>query len=104
MIEFTKGYKTSDGKLVATIAEAQLHELTTLLSGKVTQGEQSTTVAKYILENKDKFVDILTTTATSKPKARSVNGGKKNRKPTVITNATVSIGSTSNATQPSTVA
>jgi hypothetical protein len=100
MIEFTKGYKTSDGKLVATIAEAQLHELTLLLSGTTHQEN----VAKYILDNKDKFVDILTTTATSKPKARSVNGGRKNRKPTVITNAAVTIGSTSNATQPATVA
>jgi hypothetical protein len=97
MIEFTKGYKTSDGKLVATVAEAQLHELT-ILTSKVS--DHPDTLAKYILENKEKFVDILTTTATSKPKARSVNGGRKNRKPTVITNATVSIGSTSNATQP----
>lgn len=81
MIEFTKGYKTSDGKLVATGAEAQLHELKLLL-GNVPSAivEHPEIVSHFVLENKEKFVDILTTTSSSKPKARSVNGGKKNRK------------------------
>lgn len=39
------------------------------------------TVARFIIENADKIIDILTTTATSKPKARKINGGTKVRKP-----------------------
>lgn len=100
MIEFTKGYKTSDGKLIATIGEAQLHELgilfgTPMDKSLVLNPENRVVISKFLLDNKDKFIDILTTTANSKPKARTVNGGRKNRK-TVITNAAVSIGSTSN--------
>ena len=81
MIEFTKGYKTSDGKLVATINEAQLYELVMLLGGIVKNDEITTkeSISKFILEYKDTIVDILTTTAKSKPKARSINGGTKKR-------------------------
>jgi len=86
MIEFTKSYKTSDGKLVASIPEAQVHELSILL-GQVQVGDGETqrdVLAKFILEKKDVVVDILTTTSTSKPKARAIHGGTKKRTPKAV--------------------
>lgn len=100
MITFTKSYKTPDGQVHATLEEAQKHELEAVFNCF----DKAIDIAKTIIENKDLIVDILTTTPNSKPKARSVNGGRKNRKPTVITDAAVSIGSTSNATQPAATA
>jgi len=105
MIQFTKSYKTTDGQVFGSIRDAQIHEL--LLAANLDQK-----TAEYVLENKDKVIDILTTTPNSKPKARSVNGGSKKRttvsasvpvvstpatKPTVITAANSTVGSTNNA-------
>jgi len=46
-----------------------------------------------ILDKKDKIIDILTMTSSSKPKARAVNGGTKKRK-VVITDANRTIAPT----------
>jgi hypothetical protein len=85
MIEFTKAFLTSDSKTHSTLEEAKRHELDILWSEKIRsdEGLQSKTVAEWLLENADKIVDILTTTASSKPRARKVNGGKKTRKAAV---------------------
>lgn len=99
MITFTKSFKTSDGKVHATIDDAQQHELSCVFKDKY----NATSAAEYtisqvvamLVSHRERIVDILTTTANSKPKARSVNGGRKNRK-TVITDAVVSIGATAN--------
>ena len=89
MIGFTKSYKTSDGTLVGSIPEAQLHELSVLFAAVSNNPD---VVAKLVLDKKDVFVDILTTTATSKPKARALHGGTKKR--TQKTTPTNQVGST----------
>lgn len=78
MIEFTKAYKTTSGQTFESIEAAQEAELQGILAGS----EGSTgTVAKRIVEKSDQIIDVLTTTAKSKPKARRINGGTKKRIP-----------------------
>lgn len=77
MIEFTKAYKASTGETYATLEEAQRKELSGLLG--IPFGAADSPLEK-ILSNKEKVVDILSTTPTSKPRARSINGGRKKRK------------------------
>lgn len=90
MIEFTKSYKTVDGEVFPTVEAAQKHAIGVTLN-------VNSEIAETIVKNKDKVVDILTTTANSKPKARKLHGGTKNRKKSVITDATTSVTSTTNA-------
>ncbi len=81
MIEKVVAYKSSDGKTFGTIEEVQAHELSLLFKIEDFGGAPVVDrVASAILRDKDKIVDILTTTATSKPTARKINGGKKARK------------------------
>lgn len=91
MLTFTKAVKTSDGQTFENLADAQAHELEKLL----TQTEDPNSllddislIVKRIMNQSEKVADILTTTPTSKPSARRVNGGKKTRKP-ATTEATV---------------
>lgn len=78
MITRTHGFTVGD-QMFASLEEAQLCELTALLDKAA---------AEHVLKNKDKVLDILTTTSTSKAKARGINGGRKKRaaNPTVIQN------------------
>lgn len=84
MIAKTKAY-ISDGKVFPTLEAAQANELTSLIISNCvgTQMEKSLETVEFfvdvIMSDKDKIVDILTTKASSKPRARSINGGKKNR-------------------------
>ncbi len=78
MIQFCKAYTTTDGKTFGVIEEAQQHELE-LMFGRDTPATASA-LAAALLQNADKIVDILTTTKSSKPKARRINGGTKVRK------------------------
>lgn len=82
MITRISAFTASDGKTVATIEEAQIHELTILL-GDVS-GMNREDLAKMILREKDKIIDVLTTTTKSKTRERSINGGKKSRLPKTI--------------------
>lgn len=78
MIERTNAFKVGD-KSFLTLADAQKYELVEL--AKQNDGiVQPENVANWLLANKDKVLDILTTTSTSKPKARRINGGTKMRK------------------------
>lgn len=83
MITRINAFTTSDGTTVATIEEAQVHELRILLGDS--SGMKTEDLAKMILREKDKFVDVLTTTPKSKTRARSVNGGRKTRTPKPLT-------------------
>jgi hypothetical protein len=76
MIEFTKAFKISSGETFATVEEAQGMELAIL--GLPDESVQ------MILKHKGVVIDILTTTATSKPKARRIHGGTKKRKAAVV--------------------
>lgn len=78
MIERTNAFKVGD-KGFLTLADAQKYELVEL-ARQVDGIVQPETVADWLLAHKDKVLDILTTTSTSKPKARRINGGTKMRK------------------------
>jgi hypothetical protein len=96
MIEFTKSYKTADGRVFSSIEEAQVHEIESIF----TKNPFSTAkeAAGVVLKNKTILIDVLTTTPNSKPKARSSHGGTKNRtRRTVVTDAGTSVNSTTNA-------
>lgn len=90
MITKVGAFKTSDGRTFETIEQAQQNEVEILLGVK--DDKMPGTVAELsnlLMEHKDKLVDILTTTPSSKPRARSINGGRKKRKvtpdPAVVT-------------------
>lgn len=79
MITKIMSFQTSDGEIHASIEKAQNHVLEKILMSKGTA--DSAKIASIILENKDEVIDCLTMTASSKPKARKVNGGTKKRSP-----------------------
>lgn len=79
MIEFTKAYKTSDGKTFESVPEAQRHEIILLLSIVPLTGDNLEKTADCLLSHSDSVADILTTNGKSKPRARKVNGGTKKR-------------------------
>ena len=72
MIEKTTAFMVGE-KVFPCIEEAQRHEILNLLSC-------TEEVAGAIMDHSEQIVDILTTTAASKPKARAINGGRKPRK------------------------
>jgi len=86
MIEFKKCYSTSDGQAFEDLEKAKAHELVILL-GKLTTtvvdipAQNVNELANWILDNAAEVTDILTTNSTSKPAARRLHGGRKNRTP-----------------------
>ncbi len=98
MIEFTKSYKTGDGQVFGSIEDAQKHEVKTALNLR-TDANTADTIVAIIMDKKDVLIDILTMTPNSKPKARKIHGGTKNRKKTVITDAVTSVTSRTNVDQ-----
>jgi hypothetical protein len=76
MIEFTKSFKVGDS-LFTSLEQAQEHELALLVGA---------TAAPIILKEKERILNILTTTPNSKPKARKINGGRKPRSAKPVTN------------------
>lgn len=79
MIEFSRSYRTSDGKCYATLGEAQATELMMLLKKTIGEPDESLNAfADAILANKDDIIEILTLSDSSRPKARGV---PKKRKP-----------------------
>lgn len=75
MIEFGKSYIV-DGKAFATLEEAQIYSLNELYGWS----DKEPNLAKILVDKKDELINILTTTAKSRPRARKANGGKKLRK------------------------
>ncbi len=83
MIQFTRSFCCSDGNVFSSLTLAQKHELGKLIKDTVGQSVENlspTSAADIIVAHADKVIDILTTTATSRPKARKANGGRKPRK------------------------
>lgn len=76
MISLVKAFKSSDGK---TFEDVQKHELRIILND--TAGATADSVLDTLVEKKAQIIDILTTGPRSKTKARSINGGRKNRTP-----------------------
>jgi hypothetical protein len=88
MITKKPAYFTSSGQACEGLEEAQKAALASLLKDDIievtaTEREVSTVsvrITEAIMRNADKIIDILTTTPTSRTKARKVNGGKKSKK------------------------
>jgi len=92
MIPKTQSFQTSDGKIWETIQLAQRHELICLMDETLDNKDEmlkrvKEAIADHLVISQDRVVDILTTKASSKPKARSINGGTKKRtpKPSTVT-------------------
>lgn len=73
MIERATAYKSSDGAMFNELAACQKHEIEILWPHDSAAPEQ---VAIWVMENAVKIVDVLTTNAKSRPKARKVNKKK----------------------------
>ena len=79
MIERTLGFKV--GQLFfPCIEDAQRHELAEIFAGAGMGKADGGLAAETVLKQQEKILDILTTTPTSKVKARKINGGTKRRK------------------------
>lgn len=87
MISKTKAYTSSDGQVHATLEAAQRAELTAIFGVYLREagGQEkiwpSEAIVNTIFANADKIKDVLTTRATSRPAARSVNGAARKGKP-----------------------
>lgn len=85
MITKIQGYKSSDGKMHASIEDAQASELFEIVvevhrdSGIPIVDTDAKLIVDGLMRHRDKIIDILTTTPSSKPKARAINGGRKKR-------------------------
>lgn len=84
-IQFARSYQASDGKCYSTLMEAQKVEIEALLSRIGGEKLTAKEAAELIVNHSEKFMDVLSTTETSRPKARAVNGGRKPRKKTTTT-------------------
>ncbi len=85
MIQFPKSFTCSDGNVYETLALAQEHELVLIMKSfeRILSQDHPNFInnlARNLVLNSAKIVDILTTKTASKPKARAINGGKKTRK------------------------
>lgn len=89
MITRTNAFLTSDNATHASLEAAQARELELLCeeTDNEATGQFRTNICKWIVANAEKVVDILTTTATSKVKARRINGGTKKRNNAAAVNA-----------------
>lgn len=77
MIERTNAFKVGETPYL-TLTEAQKAELKSIFPVfKQTDVITSDEVVDWMIVNKVKIIDILTTTINSKTKARKINGGTK---------------------------
>ncbi len=60
-----------------TLLEAQKHDLLEILKPSDFTDEQANNIADFMLTNATAITDCLTTTPTSRAKARKTNSGKK---------------------------
>jgi len=86
-ITFTKAYATSDGKTFSDINEAKQHELANLFRGEA--GPEGTVLSgesllKLMIKESAKIIDILSTTATSRPRARKSHGASRKPKSATV--------------------
>jgi hypothetical protein len=77
MIEKVQSYKVGD-KFFNTFEEARSEELISLFSDL--PGTQGSAAVAIVVKNKDRLVDILTSTPRSRAKARKINGATRKRK------------------------
>lgn len=80
MLTKSPAWRASDGKAYFTLEEGQTAELAGLFShveGKSQSEDLDVEYAKFIVQNKAKIMDILTTSETSRPAARKANGATR---------------------------
>ena len=80
MITWFFGPQTSDGTKHETLEEAKVWQLGLLLNDGKPPHDTVHELCRKLVERSDNAVDILTTTASSRPKARKIHGGRKLRK------------------------
>lgn len=84
-------YTTSDGTEHKSIEDAQKHDLLLLLDagmGKDTAASAHS-IAAWMITNREKVIDILTTGPKSKPTSRKINGATRKRKASIAVAAPV---------------
>lgn len=83
MIEFIKSFAVSDGRVFANIKQAQQEEILLVIFKDSAQDatDVQRSIAEQLVVHAEQIVDILSTTPTSKLKARALHGGRKPRKP-----------------------
>ena len=82
MISKTVSFKTTDGKIHASIEDARWHEIVCHLNNAETYNMDRTAaegLALILIKDCERFVDLLTLKASSKPSARKINGATKKR-------------------------
>lgn len=79
MIEFTKSYKVGD-RIFSSITEAQAEELTSLLGESIISGQAVHNTVQTIIAHSDAIINILSTSASSRPKARKANGATRSKR------------------------
>jgi membrane carboxypeptidase/penicillin-binding protein PbpC len=83
MITRTTAFTTSDKMVFNTIDEAQQHELELIINDANQPVGNPTDAAVFIVNNRDKIVDILTTNPNSRPSNRKINRKRKQEKAVV---------------------
>lgn len=78
-IELARAY-VANGKTYATLEEAKVAALELLFDNGQTPQIDRKELAQFILARADDFIDVLTTTAKSRPKSRAINGATRKRK------------------------
>lgn len=96
MITRTKAYTSSDGTVHATLEAAQRWELMALFACTTTmddgQNYSQKSIVNTIFANAETIKDVLTTIATSHPRARSINGAKRKPRAKAASSAQVDNG------------
>lgn len=83
MITKIQGYQSSNKTFHASLESAQMHDLYPLLSQAHTEAGLSASDAQFtvfvenVFAKREQIIDILTTTPTSKPRLRKVNGATR---------------------------
>lgn len=90
MLTRSPGWTTTIGKHVTELKDAQIEELAGIIPRPTFEGitngdvdKMFVGIARGIVDEALKVVDILTMSPNSKPRARKVNGGTKKRKASV---------------------
>ncbi len=93
MITKAVSFCTSDKEIFDSIEKAQAHEIAlVILSDEkfiLKNGDDAAfvdpkTIAQWIVSKREQIIDLLTTKATSRPKARKANGAVKKSKTTAV--------------------
>lgn len=85
-VKFTRSIQTSDLQLFGSLEEAQRHELKLVFGNPAddTAAFGFNEIADTLIKEKDRVLDILTTTEKSRPSARRINGAVRKKRDKVV--------------------